>query len=219
MKYIIASITSLLIVGCATKSTHQVGATTEKIMHSDQASQASKEIAYAGKAAVNSSSISNVGVKVMNPQELSECAQTLISAADGSQRLRTQNETLRNKKLEFNRRENLLESKRRTVDLRSKKQVDDYNKQLSDIRQEMHSFNQSVEEYNRNIQDINNLNNKFNVQCANRPYRTIDLAILSQREKLLMEKGATPFDLPVYSDDPTSQHLDPSWPYRPHNYP
>ena len=96
-----------------------------------------------------------------------------------------------------------MELARTKIDLTSKKQVDAYNKQLESVREQMRTFNRDVDDFNQSILDVNRFNAEFNVNCVNRPYRVADLTVLTEKERLLMEKGAQPFDLPVYSEEPT----------------
>ncbi len=173
--------------------------------------QPKEELAVAGAAGRQGAGASKLGVKAMTQQELRTCAATISTVGDLSRTLSSQNGALKTDKAKISADEKQLQLDRSKVDESSSKQVESFNARLNALHDVMRSFNKRVDEYNASVQQANQLNNSFNVSCANRPYRVRDLSVLSESEKLAMESGASSFDLPVYSDEPVPESADPPW--------
>lgn len=168
------------------------------------------KILFVGGLAKLGANASRLGVQAMTQDELRVCATTIIALNDRSKSLSAENSILKGEKAKLTDDQKKLEMDRGKVVRTSSKQVDDFNKRLLAIQDSMRSLNGRVDNFNNAIDDTRKLSNSFNLDCANHPYRDVDLQILSQEQRQAMEAGAKPFDLPVYTDEPVPTN-NASW--------
>lgn len=165
-------------------------------------------IAVAGQAGVQSVSASTLGVKLMTQDEVRTCASTLATVIDNTEAFRNRDQTLKRDREQLANIDKQLETDKAKVNMTSAKQVNAWNARLQQLHEDIRRFNARVNDYNAAVLASNQLNNRFNLGCAERPYRVDDLDILSEKERKALESGAKAFDLPTYSDDPGG---NPSW--------
>lgn len=135
---------------------------------------------------------------------LAQCADYALRLRSESPQLNAQNAQLDQRRAFINQRSAALRAESAQRDRSDLQQGLDLHTRQQAHRREAASFNAEIAQIRREIAAINEIKNRYDQDCSQRPYRRKDLEALTPAQQQAMRAGLDDIEVPYVTPTPAS---------------